>query len=133
MTDSVRIIVRTPMPEDLNFILATWLKGNYFGNSNSKKIAPEKYYQEEAERITGLLALPGIDVSIACDESKPEWIAGFSVTHSGTIHWIYIRKYFRKQGIAKLLLKDKDIKSFSAITKIGKAIAEKKGLNFRPY
>lgn len=69
--------------------------------------------------------LPEADISIACMQDDPQTIMGYSIISGPTLHFIYIKEKFRKQGIATLLLKlsdgIQDI-NFAFITKVGAAI-----------
>ena len=78
-SDNATIIVRPAALEDKNFILSTWLKGNYYGNYYFGKMNAGSYYTAYTHYIESILNTQGVSIDIACDESKPHWIVGFVV------------------------------------------------------
>lgn len=132
MSDEIKIVIRPVLPEDRNFILSSWLKGNYFGNFYFGQMPQAVYFEEYAKLILKILADETTDVSVACDEHNPSWIVGFSVSNRENIHWIHVKKEFRNRGIATLLLSGKNITTSKSTTKVGRIISEHKGLIFNP-
>lgn len=110
---------------DSGFIYSTWPKGVYYANNTPTVMAKKDFFsffyaymKNELEEAT---------VSIACMSDDPQTILGYCVINRSCLTWIYVKELFRKQGIAKLLIKNKDIKSIelSNLTKIGHAILKK--------
>lgn len=132
MNEEVYIVIRPAEIGDKNFILSTWLQGNYYGNSYFRQMPQDLYFKEYGARVTSILCSPETTVAIACDEAHPEWIVGFSICQKNDLFWIYVKRDFRQKGIATLLLKDKQIAAVKATTQIGRMISERKGLIFNP-
>ncbi len=130
--DEIKVVLRSPHQADKNFVLSTWLKGQRFGNIHFRAIPSDAYYEKQTELIMDILSTPGIRMTIACDEARPEWIIGFAVFSQDEIYWIHVRSDYRKRGIGKLLLDGAKITTVRAITKIGHIIAENHGLTFKP-
>lgn len=125
MTDEAKIIIRPMTEADFPFIMATWLRGNYYGNPITQ--SPAHYYNEYPKIIKNILSLPNVEIRIAGIQGDPLWIAGFSVITDRTLYWVYVKKGFRKKGIATLLMGNRAINQVIGRTKVGKAITEKKG------
>ena len=133
MTDSAKIIIRSVLAEDKNLIMATWLKGNYYGNPYFWNVPQDIYFKEYAKIITAILFTPGVEALIACDESNPSFVLGFSVFKDDAIHWVYVKRDYRMAGIAKMLLGHREFKTIKSITRQGRFLAEKHGLVFNPF
>lgn len=135
--DEIKIVIREVRAEDHHFILATWLKGNYFGNPYFRLMPQELYFEEYARYLTECVLSPlhpegRAEIQIACDERNPSWVVGFSVSRSNTLYWIYVKRDYRRRGIARLLISQKPISTVKAMTKVGRVIADKHRLIFNP-
>lgn len=133
MTEELKIVTRPAKKTDKDFILSTWLKGNYYGNNYFWYIPQEIYFNEYAKVITSILFNPEVEINVACDKTNPAWIAGYAVLKRDSIYWIYVRRDYRNTGIATLLLKGREINFVKSITRISKPIAERKFLVFNPF
>lgn len=131
--DETKVVIRSYVAEtDRNFILSTWLKGQYWGNAHFKQIEQDAYFEHHGALVRAIVDSPNTLISIACSESAPTWIAGFSIARVPELYWVHVRDGFRNRGIAKLLVPD-GITIIKALTKIGSAIARRKKLIFDPY
>lgn len=133
MDEAAQIILRQANVKDKNFILSTWLKGQYFGNSFFRNIPQYLYFEAYAKVITKILCTPGVDINIACDIESPDWIVGYSVFKGEEIYWMHVRKDYRRQKLATLLITEQKPKVIKAYTKVGQIIAQRKGLIFNPF
>jgi hypothetical protein len=131
--DEIKVILRDFSEEDRNFILSTWLKGNYFGSVFFRQIPQDLYFKEYSKTIQEIMTRNNIRIKIACDQSKTSWISGFSVSIDSDLYWIYVRTGFRSKGIATALLSDQNITSAKSMTRKGKIIADHKGIIFNPF
>lgn len=119
------ITVRPYSPGDYNFIIATFLRGLYYGDSWFSLI-PKKIFMTNyhivAER---LLKHPNLSIRIACLKDDPDVILGYSVSRNineyKILDWIFVKSSWRRIGIAKSLLPS-DINTVSHLTTVGKAI-----------
>lgn len=128
-----KIIVRPATGDDKNFILSTWLKGNYYGNSYFSQIPQDLYFKEYAKHILEILSAPEVRADVACDELTPGWIVGFCVYKRQTLYWVHVKKDYRAKGIATLLLKGKQIEVTKGTSRVGRAITEAKRFIFNPF
>lgn len=132
--DETKIVVRPACLSDKNFILSTWLKGQLFGSPYFSLVPHDIYYKAYTDEIARILAIPGVKVNVACGEEAPDWIVGFCVFKGDALYWVHVKTDYRNKGIAKLMLRDAEtIKTVKALTKIGRAIADKKRLAFNPF
>lgn len=135
MSERINIVTRAYSRDDGAFISLTWADQVRFGNDFMNQVPEEFYYPWFQRKIGGILRNPETSIQIACDESDPHWIVGFAVYGPNSIYWIYVRDGFRSQGIAALLIKDRQFKSaktLMATTKAGHALIEKQGLTYEP-
>ncbi len=65
----------------------------------------------------------------------PDFLLGYSLLSGKTLDYIFIKPDYRKQGLAKLLLKNKIITNVNKenLTRIGYAIVEEHRLQFPDY
>jgi hypothetical protein len=128
--------------EDRNFILATWLRGLYYGDTFYSQI-PKTIFMENYHRILerfvdGELAT----IKVACLKEDPSVILGYSVTRSATlgeaeisiVDWVFVKTAWRGIGIAKMLT-PKKINACTHLTKLGSSIIKHKMPNiiFNPF
>lgn len=91
---------------DRAFILATFLRGLYYGDSWFGLI-PKAIFMENYSKIANaMLDNPNIVVKVACDKQDAEIIYGYSILSSDyqTVAWVQVKKAFRGQGIARALV-----------------------------
>lgn len=131
-SESVKIIIRAASPNDKSFIMASWLKGNYYNHPYFGLMPADIYFKEYASHISGIFSDENTRIDIACDSNQPNWIVGFIVFTGSAVHWIYTKKDYRNKGIARLLSKDKAFTQSTSVTKPGQAIMKKMGLIFNP-
>lgn len=98
--------VRDSVPADTSFIMATFLRGLYYGDSWFSLI-PKAIFMENYKKIAeSLLQSPKVVVKIACLKEDPNVILGYSIlsADSQVVHWTFVKSAWRKQGIAKALV-----------------------------
>lgn len=128
------ITTRSPHPDDLNFILSTFLRGLYHGNEFFKEIDHDSYFKNYHEVVSSLLLKPSVKVTIACLKNDRDVILGYSVTSPETLHWVFVKEAWRKIGLALDLIPP-DMKQVTHLTKPGRAILHAKFPNviFNPF
>lgn len=132
--DEIKVVLRPFNFDDAAFVSHTWAQNLYY-NPLFEIIPEEIYFKWFPKLIAKVIKDPTTETMIACDESHPEWIVGSATYSKEGIYWVYVKKDFRNQGIARLLLKDckaTQVISPIAITKTGKALAEKKNFTYQP-
>ena len=132
MSDIIQIIVTSVSPTDYPFIYSTWLKGQYYDVKESLRPDQKEYWDRQAAEITKLLKNSEATIHVARDSGDALWIAGYSISLGSTLHWIYVRKDYRRRGIANLLLAGSPITHVANLTTIGAEISDKKGFIFEP-
>lgn len=100
---------RRGKPADANFIYATWLRC-YKHSSRFARNIPDRIFFEQHHAVVARL-LDRCEVLIATPANDAETILGYSVTEPGTIHFVYVKKPFRRMGIAGALLAHLDPES----------------------
>lgn len=98
--------VRDGKKEDHNFILATFLRGLYYGDSWFSLMPKDLFMANYKKVIEILLNSPKVTVKVACLREDPDVILGYSILSADyqNIHWVYVKSAWRKKGIAKALL-----------------------------
>lgn len=135
MTKKDLITFRPYQITDCNFILATWMKGNYYGSDWFKEIEKKSYYNNYSRYVQKILLKPSVIIAIACLKENPDIILGYSVTEEvsgkNIVHFVYVKDEWRKIGIAKDIL-PKKIDIITSMTKIAKKLKPKKTV-FDPF
>ncbi len=125
------VAFRAGVFDDKNFILATWLKGLYHGNSWFKTIDPSIYMSKYQRVVFQILNDPSVDVKVAVLMDEPSVILGYSVCGPKTLHWVFVKKSWRRQGIAKELVSP-DLDVCTHLTAIGRSL-KPKHMKFDPF
>jgi len=118
--------VRDGTDKDANFILATFLRGIYYGDSWFSLI-PKPVFMDNYKRIAqAILKNPRTIVKIACLKEDPDVILGYSIMSSdfAIVHYLYVKSAWRKKGIGKSLIPKYPI-AFTHLTALGKSLATK--------
>lgn len=126
----IEVTIRDPQPHDINFILSTALKGLYYGSKFWAEIDQDAFFKNYEPFLKTLMLKNTI--KIACLDDDQDVILGWSMYHNQTLDFIFVKKSYRKLGIAKLLW-PKDINTVSHITDVGNSVRKKMGLKFNPF
>lgn len=136
------ISTRSNTPGDRNFILATWLRGSYYGDSWYSLIPKNIFMEQYHTILEKFLLRPGVNIKIACLKDDPEVILGYSVSRNikhgeadiSIVDWVFVKAAWRKIGIGKLLMPNK-INTVTHLTKAGLSILKQKLPNviFNPF
>lgn len=124
----MKVSLRSHVESDLPFIFSTWLKGLYHGNPLYRKIEQGIFYPKYHKVLEAVLK--SSTVVVACLEDEPDVVLGYAVYRDLTMHWIFVKKAWRKMGIAKQLVVP-NITAVSHLTKIGESLIKSKGLNWK--
>lgn len=96
-----KLIIRDMVEEDRSLIMNSWLRSyRKSPDSNLYDTAFFASYRPIAEYL-----LKRAQVKVVVPEGDENLILAYMVCEPGVLHWIYVKRDFRKQGIAKLLLK----------------------------
>lgn len=118
--------IRLAKEEDVNFILATWLRGLYYGESWFSSI-PKNIFMHNYKKIAqSTLVSPKVEIKVACLKEDPDIILGYAILSKNTeaIVWVFVKTAFRRQGIGKSLV-PKSPKYVTHLTALGKTLLTK--------
>lgn len=128
------IAIRDGHDGDKNFILATWLRGLYYGSDFFRAINKDVFMKNYHAFLERTLTAPYTRVKVACLKDDPEVIIGYLVTNKSgdTAHWAFVKSNWRKSGVAARLADGKLIKC-THLTAAGNFIKLKHNLEFNPF
>lgn len=113
-------IIRDMEDEDKAFIYSTWLRGLYYGDSWFAECERTSFFANYHKVIE--ILLPRSIVKIACLSDNHDVVLGYVVFSGPTIHWIFVKKAFRKMGIARAMVPERTITTVTHLTKLGRII-----------
>lgn len=129
--------VRDIMPGDENFILSTFLRGVYYGDTWFSEI-PKDIFMSNYKAVADTMVFNRNKtvIKVACLKDDPSTILGYSILSPDyqTIHFVYVKKSWRTQGIAKSLLPQYPT-AVTHLTLLGKKLLSKFNSNvvFNPF
>jgi len=136
------ISVRPYGETDKNFILATWLRGLYYGDSFFSSIPKTIFMENYHAVLEGFLYKNADAIQVACLREDPDFILGYSVVRHlkigeadiSVLDWIFVKTAWRGIGISKMLVPNK-INACTHLTKLGASIIKNKYPNiiFNPF
>lgn len=118
------ITTRFAVPEDRNFIFATWLRGLKYGNDYFNLIDKDIYFKRYHQVLEHILT-SGVQINVACLKEDQSVILGYSVYKGDTLHWVFVKSAWRHIGIAKSLY-PAETKKVTHLTKTGVKLFETK-------
>jgi GNAT superfamily N-acetyltransferase len=92
--------LRPAQPADAVYVMHSWLRS--YESSAVARDMGRSYYLSHERTIRRILERA--DVLVACLEDDPETIVGYAVTGPETVFYVYVKKDFRRLGIARALL-----------------------------
>lgn len=123
--------VRDFLPADKNFIMATFLRGLYYGDSWFSQI-PKAIFMENMHRvIEAVFYKPGLSIKVACLKDDPDVILGYSISRElsnpniSILDYVFVKSAWRNIGIGKKLVPNKAA-AYTHATRIGQAIVKEK-------
>lgn len=116
------------------FIMAFWLRGLKFGSEFFRAVDSLTYFQVYSKVIKALLKRPDCIVRLAVLADEPDTAIGWSVSEGKVLHFVYVKREARRQGVGMALL-PKSFETATHMTKIGKSIwkAKFKHVKFNPF
>jgi len=122
--------IRTSNPDDQPFIYSTFLRSLYYGNSWFTLIKKDSFMKNYHRVVEALLQNSQIDV--ACLKEDPSVILGYVIHRANLLHFVFVKKVWRKIGIAKSLIPSK-IDTVTHLTKQGILMLKKNNWEFDPF
>ena len=128
--------VREFRASDTNFVLATFLRGIYYGDSFFSRV-PKDLFMERYKRVAqGLVTAPQIVIRIACLIDDPDVILGYAILSQDldTVLYAFTKSAWRRRGIAKSLI-PQDFKFIvpQHLTALGREIIKKYNISENPF
>lgn len=123
------IQIRDVRKEDLPLIYSTWLLGLYHGCEWFSRIKKDSFFKNYKLALERLLPRCTIKVAVLSDDD--DVILGYVVYRDSTLDWIFVKKAWRKMGIAKMLL-PQGINNCTHLTKVGRSLKPKEW-TFDPF
>lgn len=120
------VAIRDHLPGDRSFILATWLRGAYYGDSWFSQIPKNIFMKHYHDILEKFLTNPSVSVKVACLRDDTDVILGYSVSRrlpdgEGILDWIFVKSAWRQIGIGKSLLPS-NWTTATHMTKLGKSL-----------
>lgn len=123
--------VRDYVESDKAFIMATFLRGLYYGDSWFSLIPKDVFMFNYKSIIESLLQYPGTQVRVACLKEDPDVLLGYSLSRGSIVHWVYVKSSktkegltWRRNGIARRLLPD-SVSDVTHLTALGRSLMHK--------
>jgi hypothetical protein len=103
------VSVREGIESDKGIIWATMPKGVYYSGRSKQAIHKTVWFSHFHSYLANLLDT-GL-VFVACIEGDPSTILGYSLFQGECLHYVYVKKDFRRNGIGALLVEQVDFTS----------------------
>lgn len=129
------ISIRSLRPSDEVFIYSTMLRGLYYGNSWFSKIPRKLFVENYKKVIEHTFKRPDLDIKVACVKNDPDEIKGYSIllNHEKALMWVFVKKMWRKNGIAKALVPS-TVQEVMNLTTLGDELLKKyPNIVFNPF
>ncbi len=127
--------IRDMTKEDKNFIMATFLRGLYYGDSWFSLMPKDIFMQAYKTIIEGLIDSDKAVVQVACLKEDPNVILGYSILSADyqAIVWVFVKTAWRRRGIAKSLAPQHPT-AVMHLTTLGKSLLSKyPNVVFNPF
>lgn len=136
-------LIREALPEELNFIYASWLNSYYRNSLLGKSCRKSIFFNEYPYILDFILNKPSTKVLVAYFEETPTVILSYLVFEPLTLHYLFTKEVYQGSGIAESLflsafledLKKDQIIDFTHRTLMSELIIHKyqDRLNFNPF
>lgn len=119
--------IRDYREDDKSFVLATFLRGLYYGDSWFKLIPKQIFMQNYKLIAERVVVSPKVTIKIACLPDEPDVILGYSMMSSDykTVHWVYVKSVWRLKGIGKSLIPENP-ENVTHLSELGNRLLEEK-------
>lgn len=130
--------IRDAVADDLNFILSSWLKSYRQSSQFARYIPSRLYFEWHQKVIKRILERRTTKVRVAYTPGSPEVILGYFVAEDqgdvSVAHYLYVKKAFRRFGIAKELFSNFGYMEYTHMTDECRWILNKVlSLVYNPY
>jgi hypothetical protein len=127
--------IREAKDSDKNLVLATFLKGLYYGESFFSRV-PKDIFMAAYKRVAqALVNDPNTKILVACLPEDEDTVMGYSMMSRDekTVYFCFTKAAWRKRGIAKSLT-PKNPQYVAHLTKLGDSLMHKlPNTKFNPF
>ncbi len=118
----------------MNLILAKWMRSLKRGNDYFKLADSDSYYAAYELYIKSILNYFNTEIELAVLSDDEDVVLGFCVHQGPILHYVFVQKDLRSQGIARSLI-NFPVEIITHLTKIGLSIWNNKLPNakFNPF
>lgn len=123
------------MPQSYRaMVFSEFLRSLRFGNEYFRLVDAEPYFHVYHAYFSVLLARPDAILQIAVLSDEHDTALGWSLTETDKLHYVYVKKDYRKLGIGRALVSE-PFSRFTHVTKIGLSLWTSKAPNakFNPF
>lgn len=127
---------RSARPEDINFILNSWLK-SYRCHEDMTRMTNDDYFKYYKQQITSLLQTASVNVLCEAEDDNfiYSWLCYDIVKSDLIIHYIYTRYSHRKLGCAKRLIDELTPKKIycTSANRVFDELKKKIAISYNPF
>ncbi len=127
--------VRDMVDGDKSFIMATFLRGLYYGDSWFSLVPKDIFMKNYKTMAESVVDNRKAVIKVACLKEDPNVIIGYSILSSDyqAIIWCFVKKAWRERGIGRSLLPQYPTAA-THLTVLGKTLMHKyPGIVFNPF
>ena len=125
--------LRKAAAADVPFILNSWLRSHYDAWAEPHGIPKGRYYAETHR--SACLTLARAECLLAVNPEDETHLLGYVVWEPGTLHYVYVKHPYRREGLASRLLEATGLQRgfhYTHHTEAGRALALRMGAHFNP-
>lgn len=127
------VVTRNVKLEDKNFIMATFLRGIFYGDTWFGQIPKDIFMSNYHKIAEALVTAPTTTITVSCLREDPDIILGYAMYTQNRLHWVFVKSAWRSIGIAKSLV-PQGIDTVTHLTKVGSGVLRKHpGVIFNPF
>src|ERR1035438_3245364 len=95
--------IRDAKLSDKNFVLATFLRGLYYGETWFSEIPKDIFMTNYKLIAEALVTSPKVIIKVACLPEDLDTIIGYSILSQDflTLHFVYVKSAWRLKGVGK--------------------------------
>lgn len=124
--------LRTATASDLRFIHSSW-HTSYWKTHARKHMEREVYAPAMDAYIDRVLAKPRTQALVAFFADVPDEVLGYSIVTAPTLHWVYVKGVYRRNGIGAGLVPEGLLYYSHAADSVGRRFTNNVGLKFNPF
>ena len=126
------ITEREMLPDDKNLILATMLRGLYFGKSVFSDMKKQTFMTKYHDIVNALVM--NSKVKVSCLKEDESAVLGYVIMSKDetVLHWMFCKKPWRNIGVIRDLLPS-TISKVTHLSRVGLSISKQKNWEFDPF